>query len=135
MSKDLIKLNNEDWFEALITDCKATLDKAVFNSRQELIIGYHEVGIRILEENERFEKAGLSGAQIIATVAQGANKSSRTIYQAVQFARKFPDLDKLPLGKNISWHKIVNDYLPEPKNPHKCEFQKVERCKHCGKVK
>jgi len=28
---------------------------------------------------------------------------------------KFPDLSQLPEGKNISWHKICNNLLPEPK--------------------
>ena len=44
-------------------------------------------------------------------IAQCLNKSKRTIYQVIQFARLYPDLNLLPEGKDTSWFKICNQYL------------------------
>jgi len=51
-------------------------------------------------------------------VSQSLNKSKRTIERAIQFAKKYPDLNKLPEGKNTNWHTICNKYLSKGKNAH-----------------
>ncbi|MCK4359119.1 MAG: hypothetical protein KAW92_10350 [Candidatus Cloacimonetes bacterium] len=40
--------------------------------------------------------------------------SEQDIKRCSHFRKKYPDLDELPEGKAISWHKIVNKYLPAP---------------------
>lgn len=77
--------------------------------------GYWLLGERILEENENFERVKIYGDRIVQRVAISLNKSSRTIRYAVQFYKKFQDLNLLPEGKNTSWSKICKKYLPIPK--------------------
>ncbi|KKQ68589.1 MAG: hypothetical protein A2626_02820 [Candidatus Nealsonbacteria bacterium RIFCSPHIGHO2_01_FULL_38_55] len=69
------------------------------------------------EENDNFEREKIYGKKILQRVAISLGKSERTIYQAVEFAQKYPDIQKLPEGKNISWHKICNNLLPEVRQP------------------
>lgn len=116
---------NEEWFQALVEECDAIITEHVHNSRWTIVEGYHLLGKRILEDADKFE----NDKEIVATVAKALNKSTRTIYQSIQFVRKFPDITSLPEGKNISWHKIVNDVLPEPKEkkPHE-----PDKCPNCG---
>jgi len=101
-----------DWYQVLVEDCKAIITEAVFSSRWALIEGYHQLGERLLTDAsyQRHAKGNKSSVQ---DLAQNIGTSERTIYYAMQFYEKFPRLDLLPDGKNISWNKIVKQYLPE----------------------
>ena len=98
---DLIK---QDW-EGFIGELKSILVEREFNSRWEIIVCYHEIGKRITEEK---------ATHLVKRIADDLGRSTRTIQRAVQFYKKYPTLDELQTGKNISWHQIVNKYLPEP---------------------
>ncbi|PJB21610.1 MAG: hypothetical protein CO114_04425, partial [Euryarchaeota archaeon CG_4_9_14_3_um_filter_38_12] len=89
-----------------IEECKAIITEASFTSRWALIEGYWQLGKRIREEAKT-----ISITAFTETVAVALEKSNRSIWYAVQFYDKYPDLTKLPEGKNISWHIICNKYL------------------------
>lgn len=93
----------------IIEELQGAITEGVFNSRWTLIETYHSVG-RILAEHEKELPKNY-----VKVVADILGQKERLIYQCCQFFRKYPDLDKLPQGKNISWHKIANDLLPEHK--------------------
>ncbi len=104
----------EEWYAALVEDCKAIITEAVFNSRWALVEGYHQLGERIVtDENYQWHAKG--NMSYLQGLANNLSISDRTIYYAVQFYEKYPDLDIVPEGKNISWNKIITKYLPEPK--------------------
>ena len=115
MKKEIIILETENWFKALIEDLRAILTEGIFNYRWTLIKTYHLFGRRILEDKDNFTKGGYTIDGMSQHVATSLEKSQRTVEYALQFVRKYPDLDKLPEGKNLSWHKIVKNYLPELK--------------------
>jgi N6-adenosine-specific RNA methylase IME4 len=100
-----------EWYVALIEECKAIITETIFNSRWALVEGYHALGERILQENDNFAREKIYGQKIIQRVGQSLGKSEQTIFYAVAFAKKWPDLTTVPEGKNISWHKICNKYL------------------------
>ena len=112
MKKDL---TTQEWYQSLVEDCQSIITESVFTSRWTLIKGYHLLGMRILEENDNFERSKIYGKKICSQVSNSLGKSRQTIQRAVQFATKYPDLDSLPEGKNITWHKICNNLLPEAK--------------------
>lgn len=95
MNKDLQALTEE--IDALITE-------TIFNYRRVLIEGYHEVGKLVLEAQADYE-----------AIASGVRQRPKTIYYAVEFAKKYPNLGALPDGKNASWHKIIKDLPPYEK--------------------
>lgn len=106
-------------YQLLIDDCKSIIVEGEFTSRWSLIETYHAVGKRISEEKE----------VSIKKLARDINKSERTLQRSVQFYNKYPDLSLLPDGKNVSWHHIVNKYLPETtKEPE----VKMTTCPSCG---
>jgi hypothetical protein len=74
-----------------------------FDSRMTVIEMYHEIGKLILSQRD----ANIQSLSVLSGIQE------RQLQRAVQFAKKFPDLALLPEGKNISWHSIVNKYLPE----------------------
>jgi|SRR3990167_2476685 len=125
-----LEITKEDWFRELIDHLSGVLDKGIFNSRWALIEAYHEVGAQILIHKAKFGK--MSEKRIASQVSQNiqigikGRVGERMIERSIQFARKYPDLDALPEGKNISLHKIFNTYLPQS------EKKEVEpKCKHC----
>lgn len=100
-----------DWYQSLIDDCKSIVTEAVFNSRWELIAGYHALGKRIATDDS-FQKHSKGNKVACKGLARNLSMSERTLYYAIQFYQKYPSLDALPEGKNISWTKILTKYLP-----------------------
>ena len=111
-NRELIQAN---WYQSLIDDCQSIMVEAEFTSRWVLVEGYHSLGLRILQENDNFEREKIYGKEITKRVSLSLGKGIRTIEKAIQFAKKFPDLAALPEGKDTSWRKICNEYLPEHK--------------------
>lgn len=113
------QLENQEWYKSMVEECQAIIVEGVFRSRMELIETYHHLGKRILEENNNFERQKIYGERLCHAVAQSLGKSDRTIWRSIQFVKKFPNLEEwiggIAEGKNISWHKIIQIYLPEPK--------------------
>ena len=101
-----------EWYDSLVNDCKSIITGAVITSRWALVEGYHQLGERITEENNNFERAKIYGEKIVHDLAQSLNISKRTLYYAIQFYQKYPDLYQVPEGKNITWNKIKTKYLP-----------------------
>lgn len=110
------------WFYELAEELKGIITESVFNSRWELISGYHRVGKMIVEKEAEFPK----GIDSIGAISKAVGQSRKTILRCVLFAKKFPDLDALPGGKNISWHRLVNEFLPENKKPKLDKDAKLE---------
>lgn len=110
MTKDL---TTNEWYNLLVDDCKAIVTEAVFISRWTLVEGYHILGDRIVNDIE-YQKYAKGNEDFLVRLAGNLNGiSTRTLYRAIQFYKKYPVLENVPEGKNISWSKLVNKYLPE----------------------
>lgn len=140
------KLESEDWFKAMLEEMKATIVEAVFTSRWVIIEAKWRLGDLILKNKEKLKEAGVKESKIpelitesLKEVAKREGKetklpSRREVYRCIRFRKKYPDLDELPGGKNISWHKIANRLLPgkelecQHENLKKIEVWKCEDC-------
>jgi len=103
----------ESWYSSLIEDLTDLITEKTFTSRWELIDCYHQVGTRILQENDNFERAKIYGENILQGLAKSIGRSQRTLAYAVKFAKMYPDLNLLPEAKNTSWNHIINKYLTD----------------------
>lgn len=113
---EIVGYDNSDWYEVLVEECKAIITEAVFTSRWALVEGYHHLGERIVNENN-LDRKEVYGKKILHDCAKSIGVSDRTLYYAIQFYDKYPRLDMLPEGKNITWSKIKTQYLTAPKKP------------------
>lgn len=113
----------ETAYHALVEQIQATIQECVFRSRQELIEGHWEVGKLIREYPTDAITDLLQGLAVDTSV------SERTLWYSVQLFDKYPDLAKLPEGKNISWNKLITKYLPD--SPSK-EAKALHECPLCG---
>lgn len=104
-------LESQEWYQGFITELKDIVVETEFASRWALIEGRHLLGKRLLEEEHRFTNAGY--LKMSYQVATSLNMSQRVIEQCIQFARAYPELELLPMGKNASWHKVCQELLPE----------------------
>lgn len=103
--------------EELIEELKGVIVEGVFNSRWELIATYHRVG-QILTDNNL----------PIKQVAEELRQKERLLFQCKQFYKAYPDINKLPDGKLISWRRIANELLPAHKDTKQSQEEKlVER--------
>ena len=104
------ELTNQDWYNLLVDDCKSIITEAVFTSRYALVEGYWQLGQRIRADADKKPIT-----KLLQDLAVSTNQAQRTLWYAVQAFDKYPDIDKLPEGKNVSWNKLITKYLPEPK--------------------
>jgi hypothetical protein len=100
-----------DWYQSLVDDIRAMVTERVFQARWEIIRLYHGIGERLATDND-YQKYAHGNGVLLKSLSQSTNVSERDLYRSIQFYELFPDLDRLPGGKNISWNKIVNDLLP-----------------------
>ena len=108
-------------YQLLLEDCRQILVEYGFSARWAVIEGYHALGKRIAEEK--------TSNVPVTQLARDLNKRPRTFQRALQFYNKYPDLLMLPEGKNVSWHDIVNKYLPETLTEKE---KKLHKCPNCG---
>lgn len=109
-----MELQKQQWYESLVEECKAIITEAVFTSRWALVEGYWKLGERI-REDELAQEHSKGNKTFVQDLARNLGTSDRTLYYALQAYDKFPKLDEIPEGKNITWNKLITKYLPEPK--------------------
>lgn len=110
-------------YDQMIEEVQNIITEGVFASRWTLIEAYHCVGAHIVTYATTNKEKEVD---VVQQVAKDIKKSNRTIYNAVKFFKTYPQLDKLPGGKNITWRKIVYELLPEPQEPKEIEAKKDE---------
>ena len=126
MTKELIKRNefnltNEDWYNALLDDCKSIAVERSFRSRMEILEGKWELGERIIQDNENFEKRNIRGENVIENLSKNLGASKSDLWDCVKtykesIAKYEADtFDKfisvIPEGKNLSWYKWRQEHL------------------------
>ena len=117
-----------DWLDSFLEELKDCLVEHGFASRWELIEGYHEIGRLIAEQKNNLDK--YYGQNVVKKVSDYIGKSERTVRYAVSFYEKWPDLDLLPDGKNVSWNKIIKRLEGRPEKEEK--RAKIMKCPECG---
>ena len=99
-------LQTQDWYNALVDDCKAIITERLYRSRQEIIECWHEVGERITTD-VYYQKYAKGNVERQRKLAEDIGKSLQSLYFAIQFYSKFPvlsnALETFKEGKNISW--------------------------------
>lgn len=128
----------EDWYQNLIEDCEAIVVETLYRSRQELIEGKHQLGERICRD-PYFKKIQGQKAKhsIIQKLASDIGISRSDAYRCVQFYEKYPNLSQLTEKskeqKNLSWNKIIRNYLPEKtEEKEECLHEDIIKiCKDC----
>lgn len=121
-----IELKDQEWYKDLIENCESAIAEASFTAKWALVQGYHRIGRLIDEKKSDFQKAGIFGMdELVHNCAVALRLSERTIFYAVAFYKKFPDLDDAPFGKDTSWSTIKHKYLSISKTTNQQE-QKAE---------
>ena len=115
--------------DSLIEEIQQAFTEGEFNSRWALIEAYQHVGTLLLSVDTDRTK-------LLHEVSNKIDRSVRTLWYCIKFAEMFPDLQKLPEGKNVSMRKIINNYLTDSKQ-EEClhsdkEIISFEKCKQCG---
>ena len=132
--KQLVKTS--DWYKALLEELSAIITEKKFVCAWTLLEMYHEVGQRILEDAKKAQMT-----KLVKEVSDDLHLCERNVWYAVDFVKKYPDINKLPEGKSMTWSKVKKllpaNSLLEKKDRRGTEdiandlWQKfgVERCK------
>ena len=115
-------------YQYLIEHCRAIIGERVKNSREELILGYAEIGEEIIN-NPIYKKFSKGNQKFINDLFQDIGIGRSNGYYALKFYQLLKEKtgekdvsmawkhlkDELKEGDNISWNKIKQEYLPQPK--------------------
>ncbi len=104
-------LMQEEWYSVLVEECKAIITEATFTSRWALVEGYWNLG-KTIRENNLAQEYAKGNKNFIQELATSIGTSTTSIYYALQAFDKYPHIDTLPEGKNITWNKLKTVYLP-----------------------
>lgn len=103
----------EQWFQNLTDDCRSLIVEARTASTWTIICAYHAIGSAINSYKEEFDSKGMNALQIADKVGMAMKVSRCYIYDAMRFASKFPDLERFPGDKSMTWSRVRCEYLIE----------------------
>ncbi len=131
--QNALSLKSEEWYQELIDECQTIIAEAVFTSRWALVAGYHLLGERIVDDSNYKKWEQNKAGRVLQGFAKDIGISERTLYYAIQFYNKYPELDRVPEGKNITWNKIITRYLPQVKESEEEKPGNLKnKCPQCG---
>jgi hypothetical protein len=100
---------SQEEYDSLIEDLKDILTEGVTAVRERVIETKWEIGDRLLREEGKLNK------ESVCRVTLAIHVSERELQFCLAFRKKYPKLkemwERLPEGKNISWHKLVHNYI------------------------
>ncbi len=114
-----------EWYMVLQQDCKSIITEALFASNWAKVEGFHELGKRICQEKQ-LDREAVYAKKILSGLSKSIGVGERTLYRAIQFYTKFPDLSMLPAGKNVTWNKVITEHLPKHDDKVPCEHPEKE---------
>ena len=121
----------QPWYQTLVDELKDIIIESEFTARWTVVEGWHMVGKRILQDEANFTNGGYTLDGLSKQVATSLEKSQRTVEYAIQFARKYPELNECPVGKEASWHSVCK-LLSSPSGETKQQKEDFIVCKSCG---
>ena len=99
MEKQLTK--SSEWYKSLLEELSAIITEKKFVCAWTLLEMYHEVGQRILEDAKKTQMT-----KLVKEISDDLHLCERNVWYAVDFVKKYPDLNKLPEGKSMTWSKV-----------------------------
>ena len=108
MFEDTVGISdNTNWYDDLVRDVRILEFEGVVATK-------HAIGKRILDDFKKFGKPEY-GARKVERLAKDVGIQKRELYRCVQFADKYPALEKCHGVTQLSWRRVVSDLLPEPR--------------------
>lgn len=96
-------MSNVSKMEDLIDELNQILTEYGFAMRWDEVVMWHKVGEILTHTNIRPSQLG--------ELADILEIDEGDLWDAILFYKKFPDLNLLPEGKDVSWGKIKEKYL------------------------
>lgn len=114
----------DEQYESFVEDLKDIVTEGVTAVREKVIETKWEIGDRLFKEESKLTN------ELVQRVALEIHIGERDLQYCLAFRKKYPDLkdmwQRLPEGKNISWHKLINSYIdftmPKPEMPVEEKF-------------
>ena len=75
------EISKNKWYEDLIEDCKNIITEAIFTSRWALVEGYHQLGERIVTD-ENYQKAAKGNLSSLSDLSKNIGIGERNLYRA-----------------------------------------------------
>lgn len=126
------KVNEIELFSTLVSDCKDIITERVWASRTEIIIAHGEIGQRIVND-PLYKKYSKQNKDFLDKLARSIGISYSETCRSVQFYEKFKIISssgdswaKFKEGKNITWQKVKQEYLPQLSLPGESSKEKLQ---------
>ncbi len=95
------------WFQDLIKTVRATASNTRETVARLVLESHHELGSLMIEAEPQAKKSKITAQELVELVSQATDYSRTTIYDAVLFARTYPNLEEFSKKyQEISWNKV-----------------------------
>lgn len=125
MTKELQKEN----YQGLVGELESLITEGIFNARDTIIRTKWLVGQTILQ----FKTDNIT--QLVSDLSADLKCSERELWRCISFVRFFKNykkVEQLKEGKNLSWNKILTNYLSEKTLEKKEKELTCPKCKFAG---
>ena len=97
-------IDGEDWYQSLVGD----IQRLEYTG---IVVTKHAIGKRVIADFDKFEY----GDHTVEQLARDIGVQKREVYCCIQFAKKYPELEKCDDITQLSWYQITHDLLPAPR--------------------
>jgi len=118
-------IKSEEWYQSMVDDITAINVETKTTAAVTVLHGKWEIGQKIYEEYEGRNRKETYGEGLMQSLSNDVGLSTSDLYACLKFYSKYqlPTFEKvemeLPEGKNMSWYKLKQEYLPDTKRQKK----------------
>lgn len=121
MSNEVIVVKDEN-YNAILEEVGAALTEGYFTCAWTLIETYHSVG-KVIHDAVMSGKYHTTG--LVRELSTDLARSEKIIYDSYKFYKTFPELEKLPGGKSMTWTKIRRELLRAPEEKNDVNYKRI----------
>lgn len=121
MSNEVVVVKDEN-YNLIVEEIGAALTEGYFVVAWTLIETYHAVGKIIFDAvmSGKYHTTGL-----VRELSADLDRSEKIIYETYLFYKLYPDLDKLPGGKSMTWTRIRRELLHPVQQSTEINYKRI----------
>jgi hypothetical protein len=130
------------WYKKLVEDCHVIRIEFWFKKNMTEMEGYYEIGKRILDDNNNFDRAKIYGQKLIDKLKNSLGINEKYIRASMRLAKEYKTFDDLISflnvkdGKNLNMRTVMAQIEGREDKPKEGpEYITCTQCKGKGKIK
>lgn len=136
MTENLPEQYSPAWYKKLVEDCDVIRIEFWFKKNITEMEGYYEIGKRILDDNDNFDRAKIYGQKLLDKLKNSLGINEKYLRVSMRLAKEYKTFDDLISflhvkdGKNLNMRTVMARIEGKKDNPK--EEPEYRICSECG---